>query len=141
MSSKYRESFLTNPRSPSNKFSYLLNNIAQVSNHSTLNLFTEADFKWQTGNGCYIRFWLNHWHPLEILATVLNRLYSLFVNKSIMVKEMTSNRNSLRETQITCWRRRLRGWELGDLEELDALVGGVKLSNTKDQLLWKVRGK
>lgn len=52
-----------------------------------------------------------------------------------MVKEMTSNRNSLRETQITCWRRRLRGWELGDLEELDALVGGVKLSYTKDQLL------
>lgn len=91
LTTKYGETFLTNPRIKHNKVSPMMHGISEIKQHQALKLLEAHDFDWKLGNGEDIRFWIDAWEGHTVLAEKYVRLFSIFKNKRISVNHMLTD--------------------------------------------------
>lgn len=91
------------------------------------------------GRGDKVAFWKDNWSH-TILAEGFERLYNLFKNKNISVRDMHEQWNIIKINEQGHWRRELRGWEIENLQILGQIIEYTRLSNMEDKLIWKING-
>lgn len=102
-------------------------NIAAVSNYQQLKLFDPNDFVWKLGRGDKVKFLMDDWSKMGALFSRFYTLFNLTLNKHITMKEMSSGWDEIQMNCTNHWRRKLRGWELDELQNLDSIIKNISL--------------
>lgn len=68
-----------------------MRSISQLQKEQQLKNFQGNDFRWILETDTMIKFWEDIWRQDTMQSTKHKRLYSLLMNKKIMVKEMISS--------------------------------------------------
>lgn len=116
----------------------MVHSIAVMKKHENLKLFNAEDFHWIVGRGDKIRCWLDSWREMIPLYQSYNRLYNLFTLKEISIGEMVRRWENIKIGDENFWRRKLRGWELSNLEDLGGIIRNINLTQKGDVIKWKV---
>ncbi|KAK8576177.1 hypothetical protein V6N13_090654 [Hibiscus sabdariffa] len=101
------------------------------------NFMSEDHFGWLLRNGMCILFWRDRWCLDIPLLQVFPRLFSLAVNSMVTVRDYTAKSNFNHGQWGTFFRRKLRDFEMKQLNELIAIVSSLVICNRVDnKLIW-----
>lgn len=92
-----------------------------------------SNFWWKVNNGSSVLFWEDIWFQDCELKLRFGRLYKLSKCKHIEVGIW----DCYEHTGEAFWNRKLRGWEVEEIIELECILKTIKLNGKADELIWK----
>ena len=99
-----------------------------------------SNFKWKLRSGEDILFWEDIWNGDIPLKDKFKKLYSISKLTYSTVLKFTSVWLRPNNSQDELWKRRLRDWEVEEVESLSEIVSGIHFLSGKDILFWSYSG-
>ena len=100
-----------------------------------------SNFKWKLKSGEGVLFWEDIWNGDVPFKDKFKKSYSISKLTCTSVLKFTSVWLNPNNSQEELWKRRLRDWEVEEVESLSEVVSRIRFLPGKDILFWSYSGQ